>query len=198
MSLIGLVRHGPTQWNAQGLIQGSIDAPLSEEGLEKMRRLKAPPPFDRARVYASPMLRARQTAEAMGLAAPVLDARLVEQNWGRWEGLSLAEIRAKDGADAFTRAGLKLAFRPPGGESVAEVHERVQAFLADASRQPGDALVIAHLGVLRAAYSLATGWNMETPMPEGLDVNRLLVLELKAAGAVTLHAKNVDLISRTA
>jgi len=197
VSLIGFVRHGPTQWNAEGRIQGSVDVPLSDEGLEKMRRLKLPPPFDDARVYASPMLRARQTAEAMGLT-PILDERLVEQNWGRWEGLSLAEVRAKDGSDAFARAGLKLAFRPPGGESVAQVHARVEAFLADAAKEQSDTVVIAHLGVMRAAYSMATGWNMETPMPEGLDVNKLLVLELKAGGTVTLHAKNLDFISRTA
>jgi probable phosphoglycerate mutase len=198
VSLIGFVRHGPTQWNAQGRIQGSVDIPLSDEGLEKMRRLRPPPPFDQARVYASPMVRARQTAEAMGLAAPLLDERLVEQNWGRWEGLSLADVRAKEGPEAFARAGLKQAFRPPGGESVAEVHERVEAFLADAAKEPGDALVVAHLGVMRAAYSLATGWNMETPMPEGLDVNKLLVLNLGSGGAVTLKAWNVDFISRSA
>ncbi len=114
------------------------------------------------------MRRARQTAEALGLADPISDARLMEQNWGRWEGLSRAEILARDGEDAFTRAGAKLAFRPPGGESTGELHDRVTAFLKDVARDDGDAIVVAHLGVLRAAYTLASGWDMSTPMPRGI------------------------------
>ena len=94
----------------------------AHDGLAKMRGAAPPPPFGQARVYASPLLRARQTAEALGLADPVLDARLMEQNWGRWEGLSRAEILARDGDDAFVRAGLAAAFRPPGGESTDELH----------------------------------------------------------------------------
>ena len=99
------LRHGPTAWNAQGRIQGHTDIPLSDEGLEKMRGLLPPPPFEQARAFVSPSRRARQTAEALGLRDAVWDPRLMEQNWGSWEGLSRDEILARDGEDAFQRAG---------------------------------------------------------------------------------------------
>ena len=190
---IAFLRHGPTEWNAQGRVQGHSDIPLSAEGLRKMRGLR--PPFAATPVFASPLQRARQTAEAMGLIHPVLDARLMEQNWGRWEGLTRAEILAADGQDAFARAGLAAAFRPPGGESTQELHDRVAAFLRDTARGESDAVAIAHLGVLRAAYTLATGWNMATPMPEELDVSKALVLTLDGAGRPAIHALNAELLA---
>ena len=194
---IAFLRHGPTEWNAAGRIQGHTDVPLSDAGLALMatRRL----PFAFPRVYASPMLRARQTAQALDLAEPVLDARLMEQNWGAWEGLTRTEILTRYGDDAFVRSGSGdgEAFRPGDGESTGELHARVAAFLKDAAREEGDAVVVAHLGVLRAAYTLATGWDMATPMPPDLDVSKLLILEVTPDGAPGLHTLNVDLSSRT-
>jgi probable phosphoglycerate mutase len=189
---IAFLRHGPTEWNAQGRVQGHTDIPLSEEGFAKMRKLR--PPFPAPRSFVSPLKRARQTAEAFGLANPVVDARLMEQNWGRWEGLSRAEILAREGKDAFLRAGLAAQFRPPGGESTQELHDRVADFLRDVARGEGAAIAVAHLGVLRAAYTLATGWDMATPMPGDLDVSKALVLELTAAGNTRVHGLNVELI----
>jgi broad specificity phosphatase PhoE len=189
---VAFLRHGPTEWNAQGRIQGHTDIPLSVEGLQKMRGLRAD--FKAARIFVSPMQRARQTAEALGLENPVFDARLMEQNWGRWEGLTRDEILQRDGAEAFSKAGLAAAFRPPGGESTQELHDRVSTFLSDAAREDSDALVVAHLGVLRAAYTLATGWDMRTPMPPDLDVSKMLVLEVEGAERRVLHALNVELL----
>jgi probable phosphoglycerate mutase len=187
-------------WNAQGRIQGHTDIPLSDEGIAKMQGLLPPPPFGEARVFVSTSRRARQTAEALGLADATWDARLMEQNWGDWEGLSRAAILARDGEDAFRRAGSEQgdAFRPPGGESTAELHDRVAAFLKDVARAERDAIAVAHLGVLRAAYTLATGWNMATPMPPDLDVSKVLILNLTPEGVPSLHALNVELIPRTA
>jgi probable phosphoglycerate mutase len=193
---LALLRHGPTGWNAQGRIQGHTDIPLSDEGLAQMRGLLLPASFDQARVFVSPSRRARQTAEALGLRDAVWDPRLMEQNWGTWEGLSRADILARDGEDAFLRAGLALAFRPPGGESTAELHERVASFLKDRAREDGDAIAVAHLGVLRAAYTLATGWDMATPMPPDLDVSKVLILNLAADGTARLDALNVPLRPR--
>jgi broad specificity phosphatase PhoE len=195
--IVALLRHGRTAWNAAGRVQGHIDIALSEEGLSEMaaRRL----PFCFPRVYASPTLRARQTAEALGLADPVLDARLVEQNWGAWEGLTRAEILARDGEDAFVKAGSNQgeAFRPGGGESTGELHARVADFLKDVARLNTDAAVVAHLGVLRAAYTLATGWNMAAPMPTELDISKILLLSLDARGAPKIEMLNVDFKPRT-
>jgi probable phosphoglycerate mutase len=191
---IAFLRHGPTEWNAAGRVQGHTDIPLSAAGLAKMADLRLP--FEAPRIYASPSLRARQTAEALGLAAPIFDARLMEQNWGLWEGLTREDILARHGADAFIKAGSQQgeAFRPGGGESTGELHARVAAFLKDVASGTGDAVGIAHLGVLRAAYTLATGWDMATPMPADLDVSKILLLSLD--GAPKIAQLNLDFISR--
>lgn len=193
---IALLRHGPTGWNALGRIQGHTDIPLSDEGLAKMRGLLPPSPFAQARAFASPLLRARQTAEALGLVDPIFDARLMEQNWGRWEGMSTAEIVTRDGKDAFIKAGRKLHFRPPGGESTEELHDRVAAFLRDVAQEQTDAVAVAHMGVLRAAYTLASGWDMSAPMPPELDVSKALILNLTREGMPTIAALNVELPAR--
>ncbi|HEX4028308.1 MAG TPA: histidine phosphatase family protein [Rhizomicrobium sp.] len=189
---VALLRHGPTEWNAAGRIQGHTDIPLSETGYAQMAALSLP--FSFPRIYASPMLRARQTAQALGLADPVLDARLMEQNWGAWEGLTRAEILSRHGEDAFAKAGSERgeAFRPGGGESTGELHARVTDFLKDVAREDGDAIMVAHLGVLRAAYTLATGWNMATPMPAELDVSKILLLSLDSTGIPSIAKLNLD------
>ncbi len=187
---IALLRHGPTDWNAQHLIQGHTDIPLSEEGLRKMQGLRAP--FAAARIFSSPLLRAQQTAKAMRLENPVLDARLMEQHWGRWEGMRLQAITDRHGKDAFLCAGRKEQFRPPGGESTSELMARLGAFLIDVAREDSDAVAVTHMGVLRAAYTLATGWNMATPMPPDLDTGKILVLELGADGKPGIHALNME------
>ena len=192
---IAFLRHGPTEWNALGRFQGHTDIPLSAEGLAKMRALRPPTPFEAARAFVSPLIRARQTAEALGLVNPAPDARLMEQNWGSWEGLTREQIFARDGQDAFAKAGLTVQFNPPGGESTGQLHDRVAAFLKDAARDDSDAIAIAHLGVLRAAYTLASGWDMATPMPAELDISKALVLEADAAGDCRIHALNLDLVT---
>ena len=193
---ICFLRHGPTEWNALGRIQGHTDIPLSEAGLTKMRGLLPPPGFESARVFASPLTRTRQTAQALGLKEPIFDARLKEQHWGHWEGLDSKGILARDGADAYANAGVKLDFRPPGGESTGELHQRVSEFFKDVAQQSGEAIVVTHLGVLRAAYTLATNWAMDRPMPPDLDLACALIVSLDEKGAPTLAALNVALPPR--
>ena len=192
---LALLRHGPTDWNAAGRIQGHTDIPLSDTGLAKMAGLRLP--FAMARVYCSPLLRARQTAEALMLRGAVQDARLMEQHWGRWEGLTREQIFAAHGDDAFLQAGSQRGaeFRPLAGESTGELHARVGAFLKDIASGQGDAVGIAHLGVLRAAYTLATGWAMDAAMPADLDVSKILVLSLDAAGTPKIETLNLEFAS---
>jgi broad specificity phosphatase PhoE len=187
---IAFLRHGPTEWNALGRVQGHTDIPLSAAGVARMAALRLP--FAPKCVYASPLLRARQTAEALGLENPILDARLMEQNWGVWEGLTREEILSRHGVDAYVKAGLGEAFRPGGGESTGELHARVASFLKEVALGGSDAVGIAHLGVLRAAYTLATGWDMATPMPAELDVSKILLLSLTANGAPRIEKLNLE------
>ena len=190
---IALLRHGPTEWNAEGRVQGTVDTPLSEAGKVKMSALLAPAGFDHAAVYCSPKLRARQTAACLGLKNITLDPRLAEQNWGAWEGLTRAEMLKRDGEDAFERFGRGVAFRPPDGESTGELHARVQSFFTDVARRGADVIAVSHMGVLRAAYVLATHWDMSAPMPVELDLKAALVLSLAADGTPALAELNAPL-----
>jgi broad specificity phosphatase PhoE len=193
---LALLRHGPTEWNALGRVQGHTDIPLSDSGFARMAMLRLP--VSATRIYTSPMLRARQTAQALGLEEPILDSRLMEQNWGVWEGLTRDEILSQHGADAFVNAGSEQgeAFRPGHGESTSELHARVASFLRDVALQDSDAVAVAHLGVLRAAYTLATGWSMATPMPADLDVSKILLLSLDRNGRPEIETLNLEFVSR--
>ncbi len=193
-----MLRHGPTQWNEEGRIQGRIDLALSAAGRAKLAALLPPAGFETVQAYVSPLLRARQTAELLGLERVTIDARLSEHHWGEWEGLTREEILARDGEDAFERAGRGMDFRPKGGESTRELVLRVASFLGDVAKRGSDAIAIAHRGILRSAYTLATNWDMSSPMPAKLDLATALVLELRDDGSAKIAELNVPLRPRTA
>lgn len=95
-----LIRHGETQWNAEGRIQGHTDIELNERGMEQARRLAArmpeEGPFDA--IYASPLRRAFRTATLIGEALKltvISDARLIERSLGQLEGLTMTEVKEK-------------------------------------------------------------------------------------------------------
>jgi broad specificity phosphatase PhoE len=193
---IAIVRHGPTDWNAQGRIQGMLDSPLSETGRLLFSRLSPPVGFADAVAYTSPLSRARESAALLGFKNPIVDARLAEHGWGRWEGLTRDEILARDGADAFVRAGAGVAFTPPGGERTSDLVARVRSFLLAVSKEARDAIAVTHRGVLRSAYAIATGWEMLTPMPDALDLSKALVLSLEADGTAAIAEMNVPIPER--
>lgn len=192
---LAFLRHGPTDWNEEGRIQGRIDMRLSAAGRVKMAGLLPPEGFERAPCFTSPLGRARETAVLLGYADAVADERLTEHNWGEWEGLTREEILARDGKDAFVRAGSAADFTPKGGERTRDLLARVADFIADVGRR-SDAVAIGHRGVLRSAYTLATGWDMATPMPEKLDLSCALILDVDAAGTPRVAALNVPLRAR--
>jgi broad specificity phosphatase PhoE len=195
---IAFIRHGPTQWNDEGRLQGRKDIPLSEAGRLKMSTLRPPAGFESVRAYVSPLSRARETARLLGLADAAVDERLSEHGWGSWEGLTREEIVARDGEDAFERAGRGIEFTPKGGESTRELVARIAAFLRDVAKEEGDAIAVTHRGVLRTAYTLATGWDMASPMPEKLDLTSALILTLNRDGKAEIFELNVPLRPRRA
>ena len=127
-----VVRHGVTDWNIQGRLQGRTDIDLNAEGLRQARalaaRLKAEP-LDR--LFSSPMLRASRTAqavaEAKGLAVET-DAVLNEADMGLWEGLTWEEIAARHPEQLKERSRIGLSYKGHGGESVLEVSVRIGRF----------------------------------------------------------------------
>lgn len=144
-----LWRHGLTDFNAQGRIQGSSDIPLNEVG-HGQARLVAPhiAAIKPGRIICSPLIRARQTAaevtRLVGVDAHV-DPRLTERNFGEWEGLTREEIAARDPEQsAVWRAGGQP--EGVGVETKQSVGARVVAAIEEASGQMngGRLLVVAH------------------------------------------------------
>ena len=126
MTLLALIRHMPTAWNAAGRLQGRADPGLDPETAPDWR---IPPELAGFRWLTSPLGRAMATARRLGLdAAP--SAVLTEMAWGDWEGHTLAELRADLGAAMAAEEAKGLDFHPPGGESPRDVQRRVMPLLS--------------------------------------------------------------------
>jgi alpha-ribazole phosphatase len=140
-----LIRH-PRVAVAAGLCYGRNDVALSEEASVVARRLEPLLP-QRFTLVASPARRCRELAEALS-PAPAFDERLLEIDFGAWEAKSFEDI-GREAVEAW--AADPFGFRPPGGETAAEMVERVLAWLEDCRRLgPGPVVVVAHGGPLRA------------------------------------------------
>lgn len=143
-----VARHGETEWNAQNKICGRTDLPLNERGKEQARQLADRMehiPIDR--IIASPMQRAGQTAAAVSekLGIPVqTDPRLIEQNFGAYEGLDRA-------TPEYLANKRMFAYRYPGGESQMDVAYRVYSLIEELKGKYPDEniLLVCHGGVCR-------------------------------------------------
>nr|MDQ3756511.1 histidine phosphatase family protein [Actinomycetota bacterium] len=144
---------GQTQVNAEGRLQGRSDAPLSEVGRRQAASLAAVVPRA-ARVISSPLLRARETAEVFGLPVEI-DERWVEMDYGEYDGRPLADVPA----ELWDRWRSDSSHRPPGGESITAVGERVREacaeLVADAAER--DVVVVSHVSPIKAAVAWALG-----------------------------------------
>ncbi len=160
--VIYYVRHGLTDWNLQQRLQGRHDVPLNADGCKQAIRCGGilQDLFDRdgraADSFAyvsSPLVRARKTMEIMratlGLepASYAVDGRLAEIAFGEWEGLTYADVVARDGDVVARRESHKWDFLPPGGESYAQVTLRIRKWYETVDR---DTVVAAHGGTARA------------------------------------------------
>jgi broad specificity phosphatase PhoE len=168
MPRIWLVRHGETEWNALGRLQGLTDIPLNETGRQQAAavaaRFAATP---LAALWSSDLGRARETAAiiaaARGATAPGVDDELRERCFGVFEGLTRDQC-AEHHPEAW-QAWQASAASPPGGEELELVAPRMQRALerifasleasgdeggaGDAASAPGDALVVSHGGAMR-------------------------------------------------
>lgn len=144
-------RHGETEWSLNKQHTGLTDLPLTENGQARAKLLRpivAEQSF--ARVLTSPLQRAKRTCELAGLGESAeLDSDLVEWNYGEYEGLTTPEIQAKEpGWSVFTHGC-------PGGETAAQVGERVDRAIAKIRETQGDVALFAHGHLLRV---LAARW----------------------------------------
>lgn len=142
-----VVRHGQTTYNAAGIWQGQLDAPLSELGREQARDAAAALMGQGIEaIYASDLSRAADTARALGAAcrlSPVFDARLREINVGEWSGMTTAEVTAQFPAEQTAINDGEDLRRGRTGESVADVARRLTSFEHDVLNQLDDGATVA-------------------------------------------------------
>lgn len=193
MSLIAIVRHGSTEWNEAKRLQGQTDVPLSAKGREQVGRWRLPHDLTVDRWVASPLSRAQQTAEILGLA-PAVEPALIEMDWGTWEGKSIHELRDIYGQEEIDRRTAKgLDLRPHEGESPREVRERVGAWAALQAEAGAPVGAVAHQGIIRALMSLATGWHMIGKPPHKLAWDAIHLFDAARDGSVEIVEVNVHL-----
>lgn len=185
--LIYFVRHGQTAWNAEQRLQGQADTDINAIGREQadrngVRLGQLIPDPDRFDFVSSPMRRTRETMErvrrGMGLD-PMgyrTDARLVEVNFGDWQGYTFPELEQRSPGASQARRHDKWDFVPPGeeAESYAMLTERVRPWLDDVA-QP--TVCVTHGGVLRAIFRLVA--NMSKNEAAALEIPQDRVLKVE-------------------
>jgi probable phosphoglycerate mutase len=187
---VWLLRHGETEWNVEGRMQGHNDSPLTDYGLAAARAvarrlLNAAPSV----IYTSDLGRAHRTAEEIAGATQVpvrTEARLREKNNGIFEGLTQAEV-AERYPDEFARyKQRRLDYAPPGGESTAQLRDRAYATLTDlAARHPGERIVVVTHGGIISVF-------MRTLLGTPLTQNRRFAVDNCALNTLTFEAEQPE------
>ncbi|HEY1551082.1 MAG TPA: histidine phosphatase family protein [Kofleriaceae bacterium] len=158
--MILLARHGETEWNAIGRLQGHTDVELNDNGRAQARALAAElAAANIASVWTSDLARARETgaivAAALGLDPPRALADLRERRFGVFEGLTRDECAARY-PDAW-RAWTSRTEHPPGGESREDATARMARGIDRVRGEAGTALIVTHGGVMRLWIANVTG-----------------------------------------
>lgn len=173
------IRHGETDWNAEGRLQGQTDIPINAKGRGQAERHgavlretldgegTAPGDLD---YVSSPLGRSMETMkivrEGLGIAGDwPTDDRLKEVSFGDWSGYTYKELK-EGGSRALVerRKGDKWSFRPPAGETYAELADRVGRWLEGVAR---DTVAVSHGGVARVLYGFVCGtpWHEVPSLP---------------------------------
>lgn len=189
-ALLYVVRHGQTDWNLAGRYQGHIDIPLNSRGeAQAVRNGMAlathladqglnPAMRD---FVASPLHRARSTArlirQACSLAGDryLLEAAFREAAYGQWEGLTLAEARARHPEDFVRRRADRVHFAPEGGESFDTLGKRVRPALEELS---SGSVVVCHGGVVKVIMGVYLGLKAREAL--SLDIRQDRVFRLRS------------------
>ena len=193
MTRLALIRHAATAYNEEHRMQGRRDIPLSAAGRAAAGRWRMPPCLAGADWLTSPLARARETARLLGAVDAAVEPRLVEMDWGRWEGRTIAELRAEQGAAMAENEALGLDFRPEGGESPREVQVRIAPWLAEIAARGRPVCAVTHKGVIRAVFALASGWDMTGKPPARLDWSAAHIFTIAADGAPAVERLNLPL-----
>lgn len=166
MPVLYYIRHGETDYNREGRLQGRRDTKLNAHGRQQaaecgavlhdlfVRDHRQPEDF---KYISSPLERARETMEVLRATLGLepldyeIDERLIEIAYGQWEGLTLPEIEARSTGVLTQRERDKWDFAPPGGESYRQVADRIGSWYRSLT---SDTVVAAHGGGVRVLLAL--------------------------------------------
>ena len=180
---IVFVRHGQTDWNVEGRLQGQRDVPLNATGRAEAKRngevilarLPEAVGFD---FVSSPLSRTRETMEilraAMGLdpKAYAVDPRLLEITFGELEGLTYRDVEARDPGWSRARHADKWNYLPPGGESYSMLSVRIVGWFDSLA---AETIVVAHGGVGRVLRAHLLGLDKEASVSEDFPQDRVFL-----------------------
>lgn len=183
--LLTLVRHGRTEANAGNLLQGHVDNHLDDVGHAQAALLgDALDAIARVdRIIASPLVRARETADAIARACGrglevEIDRRWIELDYGEFDGKPLSAV----GAETWKQWREDPHFRPPQGESMAELDVRVREALAHLAENPSatHTVVVSHVSPIKAAVAWALGVDIGVSWRTALDRASMSTIRLDA------------------
>lgn len=181
--LIYLIRHFETQWNRDKRLQGRSDQLVLPEVLEAEKSLwHLPPAFRDLPVFCSPLSRALETARVISGQDPVVHQELIEQDFGAWEGQRLIDLRAKNPIQMAEIEGQGWHLKPPQGESLLEVWQRLETLIARSLAQPQDQIWVTHKAVIRVLLARSCGWNFLGKPPFKIDWRLPQSLEISDDG----------------
>lgn len=163
---IYMIRHGETQWNKEKRLQGRVDIPLNEYGIQlagiTAHALQSIP-F--SRIYTSPLSRARETARILAGNRPVElieDNRLLEMGFGEGEGVGIADIYAQPELNLYDFIHNPAAYHPlAGGETFEELYARCHSFIQEvvlpAQKDCDYMMIVAHGALIRGLIHCING-----------------------------------------
>jgi broad specificity phosphatase PhoE len=179
----GFVRHGQTDWNVEGRLQGQRDVPLNDIGRAQARRngeviRDRIPEAAGFHFVASPLSRARETMEIIRTVMQLdpkaydIDSRLLEITFGELEGLTYKDMESREPGWSSMRHANKWDYLPPGGESYHMLSDRVVAWLPTLERP---SVIVAHGGVGRVLRAHLLGLDKEESVSADFPQDRVFL-----------------------
>jgi len=195
-----LVRHGETEWNAEGRIQGWAPVGLSERGRRQAERVSAylADRYDITAVVSSDLQRTVETADTIadGVGQPTeTDRRLRERHFGVYQGLLSATFFDRFPEMDLLESGRDAAeYTPESGESWVDVRERVFAAIDDLEDGTGTTVVVTHVNPIRILLGNRKGLDLVSTLTE-LSVDNCSVTEIGPDGRIRSENETVFLES---
>ena len=181
MTKVTFLRHGQTDYNLQGLLQGRVDNPLNKTGINQAQK-SAKAIGQVTKIISSPLKRAIQTANAFNTPIEI-DENWIELDYGDWDGMPLKSISK----ETWNEWRNNPTFIPPNGESLSTLGERVQKSLNNIkSDSDQHILIVTHVSPIKAAVAWTLGVTDAIGWRTRLDTASFTQIEINTVAPVLL------------